>query len=390
VGFTNVVQRFINQSSLPNELVESKFLEELNKIFAPDATFRNIRVRQHQNSAWEVFLEEQDKGAVALTHSGSGLKTVLLVLGFINLLPHIEGKRLSEYVFAFEELENNLHPSLQRRLVKYICKRALEEKFVVFLTTHSSALIDMLSHNNDAQIVHVTHSGQTAKSRRVRTYVDNRGVLDDLDVRASDLLQANGIVWVEGPSDRLYFNRWINLITDGGLEEGTHYQCVFYGGRLLAHLSGVQPFDSESQEQAVQIFRVNRNAIVLMDSDKSRKDAEPGQTKSRIVREVEALEGVAWITQCREVENYLPADALKRRFPEMTAFPEAYDDIADFLDVFCTGEGRRFERNKVMFAESIIPLICRSDLTGCLDLEARILQVSAAIARWNKIDVAWN
>ena len=179
----------------------------MNKIFDPDASFRNIRVRQHDDTSWEVYLEEQDKGAIALTHSGSGLKTVLLVLGFIILLPYIEGKPLSEYVFAFEELENNLHPSLQRRLVRYVCERALEHKFVVFLTTHSSALIDLLSRRNEAQIVHVTHSGQTARARRVTTYVDNRGVLDDLDVRASDLLQANGIVWVEGPSDRLYFNR---------------------------------------------------------------------------------------------------------------------------------------------------------------------------------------
>jgi putative ATP-dependent endonuclease of the OLD family len=388
-GFTNVVQRFINQSSLPNDLVESKLLEELNKIFEPDAFFRNIRVRQHQSGSWEVFLEEQNKGAIALTHSGSGLKTVLLVLGFTILLPHIEGKLLSEYVFAFEELENNLHPSLQRRLVTYICKRALEERFVVFLTTHSSAVIDMLSHRNDAQIVHVTHSGQAAKARRVTTYVDNRGILDDLDIRASDLLQANGIVWVEGPSDRLYFNRWIGLVTGGALEEGAHYQCIFYGGRLLAHLSGTQPSDAESQEQVIRIFRVNRNAIVLMDSDKPNKDTKPNQTKSRIVQEVEALDGMAWITQGREVENYLPADALKRRFTEMTAFPEAFDDIANFLDQLSPGEGRRFERNKVMFAESMIPLIQRNDLTNCLDLEARALQASAEIARWNRIDVTW-
>lgn len=88
-GFTNIIQRFINKSSLPNDLVERRLLEELNKIFSPDAAFKNVRVRQHEHGAWEVYLEEQDKGAIALSHSGSGLKTVLLVLGFLILIPVI-------------------------------------------------------------------------------------------------------------------------------------------------------------------------------------------------------------------------------------------------------------------------------------------------------------
>ena len=389
LGFTNIIQRFINKSTLPNDLVERRLLDELNKIFAPDAVFNNIRVRQHETGVWEVYLEEQDKGAIALTHSGSGLKTVLLVLGFLILVPRIEGKLISRYVFAFEELENNLHPSLQRRLVKYICESAIENKFVVFLTTHSSAVIDMLSHNGRAQIIHVTHSEGAAKARRVTTYVENRGILDDLDVRASDLLQANGIVWVEGPSDRLYFNRWINLVTGGALEEGAHYQCVFYGGRLLAHLTGIQPFDKADQDEAVRIFRVNRNAIILMDSDKSNLDAELNQTKIRVVKEVEALEGMAWITTGREVENYLSGEVLKRRFPGMTLFPGAFDDIADILEKNSAGEGKRFERNKVLFAESIIPFIEREDLTSSLDLENKIIEASKAIASWNRIDPTW-
>jgi putative ATP-dependent endonuclease of the OLD family len=387
-GFTNVIQRFINKSTLPNYLVEQKLLTELNRIFAPDAVFRNIRIRQHDDGAWEVYLEEQDKGTIALSHSGSGLKTVLLVLGFLVLIPHIEGKSMSSYVFAFEELENNLHPSLQRRLVKYICDVATEKEFLVFLTTHSSAVIDMLGHNRNAQIIHVTHAGDTARARRVTTYVENRGILDDLDVRASDLLQANSIVWVEGPSDRLYFNRWIDLATQGAIEEGTHYQCVFYGGRLLAHLTGEDPFDS-TEHEAIKIFRVNRNAIVLMDSDKSNLESEANRTKKRIVEEVEALGGMAWITAGREVENYLPNEALKRRFPAMTELLGAFDDLADILNRFADGEGKRFERNKVMFAESMLPLIQRADLAECLDLEPQVLQASKAIASWNRIDVTW-
>ena len=43
-----------------------------------------------------------------------------MVLVYTILIPSVEGKNISNYIFLFEELENNLHPSLQRRLLKYL------------------------------------------------------------------------------------------------------------------------------------------------------------------------------------------------------------------------------------------------------------------------------
>ena len=152
---------------------------------------------------------------------------MLLVLIYLHLIPAVETKSLQEYLFGFEELENNLHPALQRRLLSYLRKTAVEKGCHFFLTTHSSVVIDLFASDDQAQILHVTHNGKQASVRTVKTYIENCGVLDDLDIRASDLLQANGIVWVEGPTDRLYFNHWVSEWTDGKLKEGTHYQCVF-------------------------------------------------------------------------------------------------------------------------------------------------------------------
>ncbi len=298
-GFTNTVQCYLNKSSLPSKLIEGDLLVALNRIFAPDASFSGIEVQQHGNGTWEVYLEEGEKGRIALSHSGSGLKTVLLVLGFVVLLPVIENHDLSKFVFAFEELENNLHPALQRRLVKFLRDLSVEKECLIFLTTHSSAMIDLLSHDVASQIIHVTHDGKTAKVRHVQTYYDNRGILDDLDIRASDLLQANGIVWVEGPSDRLYFNRWMALVTDGVLQEGAHYQCVSYGGRLLAHLSGAEPFQDVDAAEAIKVLRVNRNAMILIDSDKRVRNSTLNDTKKRIIAEFDEFGGMTWVSKGR-------------------------------------------------------------------------------------------
>lgn len=384
-GFTNVIQNYINRSDLPNALIDRQLLPALNSIFKPDARFSAIEVQRHDGNFWEVYIEEDDKGPIALGHSGSGLKTVLLVLGYVILLPVIQRKNLSEFVFAFEELENNLHPALQRRLVGYLREIAVKHGCPIFLTSHSSAVIDLLSKDEHAQLLHVTHNGTVAKVRHVTTYYDGQGVLDDLDIRASDLLQANGIVWVEGPSDRLYFNRWIELATGGKLREGTHYQCVFYGGRLLAHLSGEAPFDETEQSELVKVFAVNRNAIILIDSDKNYANRPLNDTKKRVVQEFEGLDCIAWVTKGREVENYLPEGLLAQVYPGLHGGVGQYDDITEVLEKHEPGAGKDFARNKVLAAERFLPHITLDDITKTLDLGERLQKVCAEIASWNGI-----
>lgn len=390
-GLTNTIQRFINNASLPNKLVERDLLHAMNEIFQPDASFLDIRVRQHQSETgpWEIFLDEKEKGRIAISQSGSGIKTVLLVLSFLILVPHLEKASLSQFVFAFEELENNLHPALQRRLIKYLLKTSLKNDCLIFLTTHSSAVIDLLSREDKAQIIHVTHSGTSARAKNVTTYIEARGILDDLDVRASDLLQSNCVVWVEGPTDRLYFNRWVSLFTNGKLQEGIHYQCVFYGGRLLAHLSAVAPFEISDIEEAVKILRVNRNAIVIMDSDKSEEPSTLNMTKQRIISEITSIGGIPWVTQGREIENYLTLHSLRELYTDLKRDIGQYEDMKDFLSEFDPLEGLRFEKNKSLFAERIIPFIKTEDLGNRLDLVAMLSSTTKKIAEWNGLECDW-
>lgn len=383
-GVTNAIRAYLNKASLPSSLVEQTLTNELNSIFEPDGKVNRILVQQTQGpgSEWELYFEESEKGRVPLSHTGSGLKTILLVLAFLHLVPHMEGKPLTSYLFGFEELENNLHPALLRRLLLYLRDIAVNEGCHFFLTTHSNVAIDLFSSDDQAQILHTTHDRTCASVRHVTTYVENKGVLDDLDVRASDLLQSNGVVWLEGPSDRLYFNRWVALWTNGELREGAHYQCVFYGGRLLAHLSAADP-DVDSAE-VVKILRVNRNAIMLIDSDKRRSNESLNTTKQRIISEVETFGGMAWVTAGKEVENYIPAQAISSLYGRDAATSlERYGDFSEFLDGLSDEEGRRFLRNKVLYAEKICPHITVEDMTVSFDLKAKINEACNRIRSWN-------
>lgn len=92
-GATNLVRMFITHSRYEESIVEKTLLNELNHIMAPDSIFTNIKVQQvEQNGTlyWEIFLEEKDAGRFALSKSGSGLKTILLVLINLYLIPELE------------------------------------------------------------------------------------------------------------------------------------------------------------------------------------------------------------------------------------------------------------------------------------------------------------
>lgn len=387
-GATSSIVAFITNSTLPSELVEETLLAALNKIYEPDSSFSRISVQRigESTTAWEVYLsEESTKVPIALSQTGSGFKTILLALVYLYLIPHIEGQPMQNYIFAFEELENNLHPAVQRRLLLFLREFVLEHGCHFFLTTHSNVIIDLFSRDNQAQIIHTTHDGEKATARCVQTYVESKGICDDLGVRASDLLQANSIVWVEGPSDRLYVNRWIEVWTGGELKDSVHYQCMFYGGRLLAHISGYDP--EASPKDAIPILRLNRNAIIILDSDKKGSQDDINSTKKRIIQEIEQMGGVAWATEGSEIENYIPSEAIAKYYQMPDSIPlDKFVDIADYLDEnIATGEGKKFQRTKVEFAANICPQLTKDNLKGTLDLASRLTEVCDKIKHWNKI-----
>ena len=209
---------------------------------------------------------------IPLSKSGSGLKTVFLVLLNLLVVPKVENKEKSQFTFAFEELENNLHPALLRRLFQYLEDYAIDEKATIFLTTHSSIALDLFGVSEHAQIIHVSHDGESAHTTTVPTHSNLIKIVSELGARPSDLLQANGLIWVEGPSDRIYLNRWIELDTDGRLREGRDYQCVFYGGALLAKVQFKSPEAGVSK--LANLFQINHNLVVVCDGDREAKTAD--------------------------------------------------------------------------------------------------------------------
>jgi hypothetical protein len=241
------------------------------------------------HSGNELLVHLSDK-LLPIASLGTGIQEVVI---FAAAATAVENS-----ILLIEEPEIHLHPRLQRSLLAYLKDEPSNQYFI---TTHSAHLLDA----PDTALFHVTlNEHEETEVERLDIPGQRSSVCFDLGYRASDLIQANSIVWVEGPSDRIYVNAWLHHVAPE-LIEGTHFSVMFYGGRLLSHLSG----DDSSVADFISLQRLNRHVAIVLDSDKRTADSLLNATKTRVMDEIEQHGGFAWVSAGREIENYLPNDA---------------------------------------------------------------------------------
>lgn len=384
-GATNIIQNYISKANKDGSIVEEDILNALNEIMVNDIEFTRISIQdvsdeKAETPLWEIFLHEEDKPPIALSDSGSGLRTILLVL--IKLI--LEAKTDSSNIVIFEELENNLHPAIQRNLYRYIFQRAIKYDQYIFITTHSNVPIDMVVHEEEAQLIHVHNRDGLVYTSQILDSLGSDNIFSDLEVKASDLLQSNGIIWVEGPSDRIYINKWIELYSEGKLIENKHYQIMFYGGALLSHLSGDSNFENltnREENDLIELLIINRNAAIVIDSDRDAPRKHINNTKKRIKKEFEGKNKFVWITDGREMENYLSLNSLKSIYSVKKAI-KRYEIIGEYLKESIGKDN--YSKNKPSKARKLVEVMSKDDL-NVLDLNKQINLLVNEIKKWNNL-----
>lgn len=309
----------------------------------------------------DQILVTLDGKVLPLESLGTGIHELIILAAAVTLV--------DDAVFCLEEPEIHLHPALQKKFLRYVSTQTANQYLI---TTHSNAFFDLDGVN--LYSCGLSDTGTICKT--ASTAGDRHVVLQDLGYRPSDLLQANYLIWVEGPSDRIYLNHWIASRAPE-LVEGLHYAVMFYGGRLLAHLC----YDDPMVDDFIRLSCLNRNACVLIDSDRETPYGHLGKTKSRVRREFEANGCIAWITSGRTIENYVSESVLVDA--AQSVHPRAYvkRKWERFADLTRVKAGRSFD--KIAVARKVAEQPADLEI---LDLGKAVDSLVAAIRQANGVE----
>jgi len=148
-----------------------------------------------------------DKLQLPISSWGDGVQQVLFLASEIT-------KKGANKLILIEEPEAHLHPALQRKFIRFLKKNEGVFGHQYFITSHSSIFIDEFL-NIRQNIFHVYQDkSETIPTNYSQIELINRDyeqlptLLKDLGVKPSDILMSNGVLVVEGPTDKDIYSHW--------------------------------------------------------------------------------------------------------------------------------------------------------------------------------------
>lgn len=316
-----------------------------------------LAIATHDNHQVELQVRLSQYGDLLnIDDLGDGIKQVIMIAA--NCIAH------EDHFLCLEEPEIHLHAGLQRKLMRFLAEHTSNQYLIA---THSAHILD----TPGASIFHVTHDGTSTRVAPAVSTSDVQQICADLGYLASDLLQANYTIWVEGPTDRLYWRKWLELV-DPELVEGVHYSVMVYGGRLVDNVHVLSDsHDEELEQDLIQLLQLGRASTLIIDSDKQSPDDDLHQTVVRLQAEAQEP-GSGHVLVCdwvRTVENLVPRATFKQG--ATAAYPQAARRLHNAEEAFADPfHGmNRGTLSKVKVARAVVELLQREHVHGPLKAE---------------------
>ena len=304
----------------------------------------------HGHETFQLWVTKRIQGKLEkfpLSEVGAGVQDAIMLAAYSVMYENA--------IVCIEEPELHLHPAMQHEFVKFLLNETPSNQY--FIATHSASLINTLSlplqDSSSIRLFTVQQdkdgysSVKSVKTRRAGTAdadSDEADVFDTLftmGYQAADILQANCLIMVEGPSDEIYLEFWIRkyleeVINKGRsdrpikLHQGLHYQYIRSGGNAFF---SKEVFGAEKEKERLEkiarfvqnLRQVNKHLFLVFDRDWFPCISAPAAKRTLLKKKRDILQQAreaqsgeerplktqpGWITWGREIENYVPADVM--------------------------------------------------------------------------------
>jgi AAA15 family ATPase/GTPase len=335
-GFDNSIEIYTGQS-FPQAVENYKNNEypyrrkiEAFEQFLEKTFFQNQKVTLAFHKVLRVLLikigDEKDRPIYEL---GDGLQ-MLIILTFPFFM-------YSSGVIGIEEPELFIHPGLQKELMKFLTDDPRTKNWQIFLTTHSNHILDSVNLSSEVSIFAISKGQKKGESfledEQVPDFiVDNlahgdRNALTLLGVTNTSVYLSNCVIWVEGITDKLYLQKYIDSYFETSrskdkypsfrnLKEGIHYSFALSGGDNIIHWNFDEESNYEDNASRIIVHKFCSRSFVIVDSDF-------GKNSERKKKLSEVLNGRVIELQYPEMENLLPPDVLPNILHEYKSIKKA-------------------------------------------------------------------
>ncbi len=358
----DIANRMYNLHIRRRASAKYKFLKsDIEGLPFADGEFRPSLNEDHDEEFAELIMDVADDLSLPIEHFGEGLQSALNILDKIIFF--------NGGIVAIEEPENSLHPSGQKSVYDLLKEISLKYNKQLILTSHSSVFID---RSMNARLFRVSLIDHETVIDIVIEPADIVGILDDLGFKPSYALLANGVIWVEGPSDRSYIRRWLEL--NGINADDSGIAILPYGGSNLEHIS------------VGDFMTLNRNFIVIMDSERKSNKGQPKgyMRKLGLKKEIEDLGNYAWITKKRAIDNYIPGRVIKEKYGFKSFTVDPYERLHEQVNKAADNEGKECSYRKVRDSPDLARRILIQDYNRVDELKNEIGQIVERVNTWNK------
>ena len=304
---------------------------------------------------WENIFKltlEDDRG-IAINKRGSGVRRLVLISFF-----KAEAERLQKefpdkgVIYAIEEPETSQHPSNQRLLIDAFQELANADKCQVLITTHVPALVEKIPTESLRHITRTLQDGLEVKKAKDEVL---KNIANDLGVYPDS--RASVLVCVEGPNDINFLKNIGKIYLDQGVP---NVPDMINDPRIVFIPMGGHTLKDWVNNNYLKIL--NKPEIHIYDRDVAIPPQYEKECKSVNARNDGSI---AFMTEKREMENYLHPDAIQAVFGVKITIDDTTDVSTEVSALTRYNESKAKKKiNKFATAKMSYQMLTASDAKG--------------------------